>query len=99
MIKKFESFSERSSGFVTEIPYFRKIITLLPYKEWKRTRNALSPTFTGAKLKALVSIINDVGGNLSRKLAVLTGEGSNTDNEVELKPLFWAYTTNFRVKS
>ena len=88
MIKPFETFPIRMQEFAGEVKYIRKLISNLPYDEWKRTRNALSPSFTGAKLKRMVTLMNDVVNNFSRKLSTLSAEELES---VELKPFFRAY--------
>ena len=90
MIKQFDNFSERSTSVMAHVKYMRKVLNILPYAEWKRTRSAISPALTGAKMKKLVAVINEVVGNLSRRLAVLTQDRGTA--EVALKPLFQAYT-------
>ena len=89
MVKRFETFPLRMKGFASEVKYVRKMMSTLPYDEWKRTRIAFSPSFTGARLKRMVTLMNDVGNNFSRKLSTLSAEELES---VELKPFFRAYS-------
>ena len=68
MIKQFDVFPNRTTRTSPAIKYMRKMIVIMQHDEWKRTRSALSPTFTGAKLKKMVAVMNDVASNFSRKL-------------------------------
>ena len=65
------------------------MIVIMQHDEWRRTRRALSPTFTGAKSKKMVAVMNDVASNFSRKLSSLSSE--EIEN-IQLKPIFRAYT-------
>ena len=89
MVKQFENFPNRIESFACHVKYIRKIVSELPVEEWRPARAALSPTFTGAKLKKMVSLMNNVVDNFSKKLASLT---DNPENEIDFMPLFKAYT-------
>ena len=89
MIKQFDVFPNRTTRTSPAIKYMRKMIVIMQHDEWRRTRSALSPTFTGAKLKKMVAVMNDVASNFSRKLSSLSSE--EIEN-IQLKPIFRAYT-------
>ena len=47
MIKQFDVFPNRRTRASIGLKYMRKIISVMQHEEWRRTRNALTPTFTG----------------------------------------------------
>ena len=55
MIKKFEAFGNRRSKGSINIKNLSRSMTLLKYEDWRTVRSSLSPAFTAAKLKKLVS--------------------------------------------
>ena len=89
MIKQFENFANRIDTFACNVKFIRKLLSELPVEKWRPSRVALSRTFTGAKLKKMVSLMNRLVDNFSCKLAKLT---ENPDDEVDFDPLFKAYT-------
>ena len=46
MVKQFEVFPNRRKASL-DLKYMRKVISVMQYEEWRPTRNALTPTFTG----------------------------------------------------
>ena len=89
MIKQFDNFANRMDTFACNVKFIRKLLSELPVEKWRPSRVALTRTFTGAKLKKMVSLMNRLVDNFLCKLAKLT---ENPDTEVDFDPLFKAYT-------
>ena len=89
MIKKFDLFPNRTEVKGFEPKYFRKNISDLRGEEWKKVRNALTPTFTGLKLKKMVPFMNEIGIHLGGKFERIL---ETSAQEFELKPMFRSCT-------
>ncbi len=89
MIKQFDVFPNRIRVKAFEPKYFRKNVSTLRDEEWKRTRNMLTPTFTGAKLKKMAPMINEIGTHICSKFERVL---HTAHQEFELLPTFRACT-------
>ena len=76
LVKDFWKFPNRPP-FVTPNPPLNSAIALSRDETWKRIRNTITPTFTAAKLKEIVPIIEDATHKLSGKMQKFAETGKS----------------------
>ena len=102
LVKDFDCFSERQQEGVgiggpksKNNRYFRKTLTELRGKEWKKTRSSLTPIFTSGKLKAMVPLIHKVADNCNAHLQGLVGQEINAKELMKTSALDVIVSTGF----
>lgn len=84
-IKEFNNFTNRRTLDLSAIdPIFNKFITILKGAEWKRTRNVMSPTFTGGKMRLMVPLIDSCGKRLKDVLEISAQKGESVEIKTKL---------------
>ncbi|XP_046563336.1 cytochrome P450 3A29-like [Haliotis rubra] len=86
MVKSFDNFRNR---VIFPVPYpVNLALVFLEDAAWKRVRNAISPTFTGVKLRRMCGAINDCARTLTTNFAKVMGK----DAGVNMKQYFGAFS-------
>ncbi|XP_070617433.1 cytochrome P450 3A29-like isoform X9 [Erythrolamprus reginae] len=66
------------------------VLTIMVDEHWKRTRNALTPTFTSGKLKEMMPVINHYNQILEKNIQKVL----ENEETVDMKTIFSAYGLN-----
>ena len=92
MIRDFRHFVDRKEAASHRIS--KLFLTFLKGSEWKRARNIMTPTFTSAKMKAMMSLMNECVDTLVKSL---TKKAKNKEY-VDVKDVFGFYTIDVIAK-
>ena len=84
MVKEFWKFPNRPP-FIKPNPPLSSGLFVSRNETWKRIRNTLTPTFTAAKLKQIVPIIDEASTTLSGKMKTFSETGKQTLLELGVK--------------
>lgn len=86
MVKNFKSFVDRRSGHAPHL--LRKFLFFSSGQDWRRTRNIMTPAFSGGKLRWMLTEINRCAKTLSNKFV----KTANTGEIINVKDYFSSYT-------
>ncbi|XP_037539369.1 thromboxane-A synthase isoform X2 [Nematolebias whitei] len=77
LVKDFSSFPNRSFGYSTKP--MEDCLLLLRNERWKKVRSVVTPTFSAAKLKEMVPLINTATDSLMNNLSIHADSGKGFD--------------------
>lgn len=78
LVKEFPKFHDRKNSLKFRKPY-DKMMAIVGGKKWKDIRSTLSPTFSAAKMKQMMALMNEAVGTLMQKGDKISRTGEIVD--------------------
>ncbi|GBP77548.1 Probable cytochrome P450 9f2 [Eumeta japonica] len=94
-VKDFDSFINHRDFSNDADPLFDNSLLMMKGDKWRHMRAALSPAFTGSKMKQMVPFMNAISQNIVNYVQKLTeGKADNTTEELDIDDLMRRYTND-----